>query len=239
MQNYRPDASATGRALRRLIATAAVAACGFGSHAVLAGSYDDALSAANIGDAKELASLIQRGLDPDTVDAQGNTLLILAAREGHTAAVEALAKNRARLDYRNPAGDSALMLAVLRGHEDAARALIKAGAVVAHDGWAPLHYAAFEGRDELIADILAAGADVNAPAPNKATPLMLAARNGHIDVVRRLLALPQTDLNALNDAGLSADAWALQNNNTDIAELIQAERKRRGIRPPAMKITIE
>jgi ankyrin repeat protein len=239
MQNVRPEASLTGRALRRLIATAAVAACGFGAHAVFAGSHDDALSAASMGDEKELASLIQRGLDPDTVDAQGNTLLILAAREGHTAAVEALVSRRARLDYRNPAGDSALMLAVLRGHEDTARALLKAGAAVAHDGWAPLHYAAFEGRDRLIEPILAAGADVNIPAPNKATALMLAARNGHIKVVRRLLALPQTDLNALNDAGLSADAWALQNNNTDIAELIEAERKRRGLRPPAMTITIE
>ena len=58
-------------------------------------------------------------------------------------------------------------------------------------------------------------------------------------LVRRLLARPQTDLNALNDAGLSAGAWALQNNNPDIAELIEAERKRHGIRPPAMKITIE
>lgn len=236
LPDSRPPTSAT---LRRLALAAAFVASAVAAQGALAATLDDALSAASMGDTKELVSLIQRGLDPDTVDAQGNTLLILAAREGHTAAVEALAKNRARLDYRNPAGDSALMLAVLRGHEDAARALIKAGATVAHDGWAPLHYAAFEGRDKLIDELLAAGADVNAPAPNKATPLMLAARNGNIEVVRRLLARPQTDLNALNDAGLSADAWALQNNNTDIAELIEAERKRRGIRPPAMKITIE
>ena len=51
--------------------------------------------------------------------------------------------------------------------------------------------------------------------------------------------MPQTDLNALNDVGLSADAWALQGKNTEIAELIQAERKRRGLRPPAIKRTIE
>ena len=87
--------------------------------------------------------------------------------------------------------------------------------------------------------LFAAGADVNALAPNKATALMLAARNGHIGVVRRLLALPQIDLNALNDTGLAADAFALQNKNTDIAELIAAERKRRGLRPPAMKVTID
>ena len=131
------------------------------------------------------------------------------------------------------------MLAVLRGHDTVAQALLKAGAAVNHDGWAPLHYAAFEGREGMLDALFAAGADVNALAPNKATALMLAARNGHIGVVRRLLALPQIDLNALNDTGLSADAFALQNKNTDIAELIAAERKRRGLRPPAMKVTID
>ena len=192
-----------------------------------------------MGDAKALASLLQRGIDPDTVDAQGNTLLILAAREGKTAALEALLKYRVRIDYRNPAGDSALMLAVLRGHDDAVGALLKAGAQVNLEGWAPLHYAAFEGRAAMVETLLRAGADVNIKAPNLSTPLMIAARNGHIEVVRRLLAVPETDLNALNDTGLAADVWALQNANTDIAELIQTERKRRGLPAPAMRVTIE
>jgi len=68
---------------------------------------------------------------------------------------------------------------------------------------------------------------------------MLAARNGHIGFVRQLLAIPRTELNVLNEAGLSADAWALQNSNTDIAELIQAERKRRGLPAPAIRVMIE
>ena len=71
-------------------------------------------------------------------------------------------------------------------------------------------------------------------------PSDLAPRNRRSAVLpRKLLALPQIDLNALNDTGLSADAFALQNKNTDIAELIAAERKRRGLRPPAMKVTID
>lgn len=225
--------------LRQLLALGAILACSLLSTASFAGSYDDALDAATMGDAKALASLLQRGVDPDTVDAQGNTLLILAAREGQTAALEALLKYRVRIDYRNPAGDSALMLAVLRGHDDAARALLKAGAQINHEGWAPLHYAAFEGRESMVETLLSAGADVNIKAPNLATPLMIAARNGHIEVVRRLLAVPATDLNALNDAGLAADVWALQNANTDIAALIQAERKRRGLPAPAIRVTIE
>ena len=224
---------------RKLLAATVLAASTLFSCATIAGSYDDALDSARLGDTGQLTGLLAQGVDPNTVDAQGNSLLILAAREGQLDTVEALLKYRPKLDFRNLAGDSALMLAVLRGHDAVAQALLKAGAAVNHDGWAPLHYAAFEGREGMLDALFAAGADVNALAPNKATALMLAARNGHIGVVRRLLALPQIDLNALNDTGLSADAFALQNKNTDIAELIAAERKRRGLRPPAMKVTID
>lgn len=224
---------------RKLLAATVLAASTLFSCATIAGSYEDALGAASLGDTSQLTGLLDRGIDPNTVDAQGNSLLILAAREGQFDTVAALLKYRPKLDYRNLAGDTALMLAVLRGHDAVAQRLIEAGAQVNHEGWAPVHYAAFEGREAILDRLLAAGADVNAPAPNKATALMLAARNGHIGVVRRLLALPQTNLNALSDTGLSADAFALQNKNTDIVELIAAERKRRGLRPPAMKVTID
>lgn len=238
--DHRPTHCSSPHAgVRKLLAASAFALLGLTSSMSLAGSYDDALNAATLGDPNTLVQLLNRGIDPDTVDAQGNTLLILAAREGQTAVVEALLKYRVRINQRNPMGDSALMLAVLRGHDDVARALIKGGAAVNHEGWAPLHYAAFEGREAILDTLFAAGADVNAKAPNLATPLMLAARNGHIGVVRRLLTFAETDLNALNDAGLSADAWAQQNGNTHVAELIQAERKRRGLPAPAMRITIE
>lgn len=194
---------------------------------VRAGSYEDALSSARLGDTAQLVELLQRGIEVDTVDEQGNTLLILAAREGQLATVKALVERRARLDQRNRAGDSALMLAVLNDHREVADLLLGAGAAVNHDGWAPLHYAAFNGRIELFDRLLAAGADPNALVPNKSNALMLAARNGHIEIVRRLLKLP-VDLDQRNDAGFTAESWALANNNTDIAELLRAERARRG-----------
>ncbi len=224
---------------RTLLAATVLAASSLFSCATIAGSYEDSLSAASLGDARQLTGLLDRGIDPNTVDAQGNSLLILAAREGQLDTVEALLKYRVRIDDRNLAGDSALMLAVLRGHDAVVQTLLKGGARVNHEGWAPVHYAAFEGRETALDALLAAGADVNALAPNKATALMLAARNGHAGLVRRLLAVAQTDLNALSDTGLSADAFALQNKNSEIAELIAAERKRRGLRPPALKVTID
>ncbi len=214
------------RALLLALATVSLSLC-IGIGPALAGSYEDSLEAARLGDAAALVELLDRGVDPDTVDANGNTLLILAAREGKADTVEALLKYRPRLAYRNLTGDSALMLAALRGHGAVVDALLKAGAPVDHDGWAPLHYAAYEGHIAVLDKLLAAGAPPDALAPNKSSALMLAARNGHIDVVRRLLTLP-VDLEQKNDSGFSAESWALEGGNTDIAELIRAERGRRG-----------
>ncbi|ANQ84766.1 ankyrin repeat domain-containing protein [Azoarcus olearius] len=222
---------------RRFILVAALGACLCWGPA-RAGSYDDALSSARLGDTAQLQRLLERGIDPNTVDEQGNTLLILAAREGNADTVEALLRHRVALGQRNLAGDSALMLAVLRGYDRVAEMLIAAGAPVSHDGWSPLHYAAFEGRLEIAQRLLAAGAEVDAPAPNKSTPLMLAARNGHIEVVRLLLRAGAS-VDARNDAGQTADSWAMANGNTDIAALIRQERVRRGGEVPTLRIEIQ
>ena len=197
------------------------------SSAALANSYEDSLSSARAGDTAQLVQLLNRGVDPNTVDDQGNTLLMLAAREGDAETVEAILKFRPKVAQRNAAGDSALMLATLKGHGDIVDRLLEAGAPVNHDGWTPLMYAAFEGHLDIVERLLARGADVNALAPNKSNALMVAARNGHLDVVRRLL---KTDVNLeqKNDGGLTADSWAESNANTDIAALIRNERKRRG-----------
>ncbi|MBY0269269.1 MAG: ankyrin repeat domain-containing protein [Burkholderiales bacterium] len=48
----------------------------------LAGAYEDMLQAIHLGDEKTMIQLLQRGMDVDTVNPRGETLLMLAAREG-------------------------------------------------------------------------------------------------------------------------------------------------------------
>lgn len=214
------------RPLLTMTATLCLAA----SSPAYAGSYEDTINAAENGDTATLVGLLKRGIDPDTVDADGNTLLIIAVRAGHVDMAETLLGYRPKLGYRNRAGDSALMQAVLHGNEQLVELLLVNGVPVNHDGWTPLHYAALEGRLGILDRLLAAGADVNALTPNKSNALMLAARNGHIDIVRRLLETP-VSLNQKNDKGVTADKWAESNGNTEIAKLIRETRTARARRP--------
>lgn len=216
--------------LRVSIGTKTVVALVAALHFVVpahADSLDDLFNAAKMGDAKEVVQLVARGMDPNSSDPNGNTLLILAAREEQPRVVAELVKQRGiKLDARNAAGDSALMLASLRGNTEIVRQLVAAGASFDHAGWNPLLYAAFEGRLEVVEFLLEKGATPNALAPNGSTPLMYAARNGHEDVVIRLMKAG-ADLDLKNDQNETAESWAKRYNNTDIAELIQTERKAR------------
>ena len=62
--------------------------------------------------------LLARGMDPDSVDAKGDTLLCIAARNGSARTVEALLAAKANPNRANRFGDTPLMLAALNGDLD-------------------------------------------------------------------------------------------------------------------------
>ncbi|MDR0634277.1 MAG: ankyrin repeat domain-containing protein, partial [Azoarcus sp.] len=173
----------------RMLAAALAALALLASAPALADNDEKARTAARRGDTGTLVRLIEsRAASADVADGNGNSLLILAAREGNAETVAALLRFGPKLDLRNHKGDSALMLAALHGDEKVLDLLLAKGAKVdgSGSGWTALHYAALEGKLAVVEKLLAAGADVNALTPNLSDALMLAGRNGHIDVVRRL-----------------------------------------------------
>ena len=65
------------------------------------------------------------------------------------------------------------------------------------------------------------GANVNAQTDNGATVLMVAAKGGHLETVQLLLQW-HADPKVKNQAGGTANKWALENGNTDIVGLLKA-----------------
>lgn len=76
----------------------------------------------------ELASYVAAGVPVDLTDAQGNTLLMLAAYHGHRDTVAMLAGRGADVDRLNDRGQSPLAGAVFKGEDEVVGALLDAGA---------------------------------------------------------------------------------------------------------------
>ena len=137
----------------------------------------------------DTAFYLDRGMEADTTDVRGNTLLMVASRLGYADMVSMLLERKASVTRQTPAGDTALLMASLGGHLEVVKLLVEAGAPVqTASGWQPLHYAAFCGANDVVSFLLDRGADKEARAPNNLfTPLMLAVREGHGDTAKLLI----------------------------------------------------
>ncbi|MEF8755522.1 MAG: ankyrin repeat domain-containing protein [Accumulibacter sp.] len=196
-----------------------------------AGAYEDMEEALISGNTAWAIQLINRGMDVNSVDAAGNTLLMQCVQRENLDFLDYLVKRRARLNTRNRNGETALSLAAYKGLLPFVKRLVEAGADVNLYGWSPLVYAAFSGRTAVAEYLLSKGAEVNATTPNGSTALLFAARFGHIEIVELLLQ-NKADPNMANDRGATAIDWALKSDNTDIADLLRKAGGRAGT-PPA------
>jgi ankyrin repeat protein len=161
--------------------------------------------------------LLAAGANPNAVPSTGESPLMTAARTGNAAAVKALIAHRAQVNAKEPTrGQTALMWAVAHRHPEVVRALIEGGAdvharsntsprayqtgsrYVAYDdvrfvvtveegGYTPLLFASRSGDAVSAALLVAAGANVNDPAPSGTTPLVVAAHSGHGELAALLL----------------------------------------------------
>lgn len=205
------------KCLPRLLLALTLAA---GSAGVSAGVYDDLIAAVNRDDTETVLDFINRGMDVNTVDLTGNTLLHVAARNGNLKLLEGLLKNKANPNARNHVGDSPLMLAAFNGKLEGVDALLKGGAKLNHAGWTALHYAVFAEQAEMVKHLLGKGAQVNARAPNEQTALMLAAKNGN-PAIARMLLMAKADVSLQDQHGESALTLARKGNNTDLAQMLE------------------
>eukprot|EP00966_Prymnesium_polylepis_P097512 2258976-Prymnesium_polylepis.2 len=137
--------------------------------------------AARHGNAPALKVLFERGV-VDAVDAGEYPALVMAARNGHAAAVALLLKHGAAIDASNKQGTTALILAAWQGHTAVVSLLLKNKAspkLEDANGWTALNLAAHGGRAAEVALLLEKGASVDARCTNGKTALLEAVEEGH------------------------------------------------------------
>ncbi|GAP34711.1 ankyrin repeat domain-containing protein [Piscinibacter sakaiensis] len=173
-----------------------------------ADGVEDLLVAINRDDRGGVRRLLERGVDPNALDAKGRNGLSFALLNDSLAAAEVLlADPKVDVNRLNAAGESPLMIAALRGNLDWCKRLVARGAKVNHDGWSALHYAASGPNAAIVDWLIGLGANVEGRSPNGTTPLMMAARYGPEDAVDRLLAA-RAEIRATNEQDLNAVDFA-------------------------------
>jgi ankyrin repeat protein len=174
---------------RSILAAMLVAA--FPGTAVLAATAEQTASffrAVQIDDPGTVKSLLAAGVNPNMQNpVGGEPALVIAAREGSMRVLRALLDSPGiQVDATAMNGNTALMMAAFKRNRAAAEALLARGAAVNRPGWTPLHYAAASGDEDIARLLIKRGAKIDAvspPASGAYTALMLAAREGHPDMV--------------------------------------------------------
>ncbi len=190
-----------------------------------ANSFDDFFKAISIGDVKGVTQLLNRGMDPNLVNENGQTALTLSVLQGQTQVALTLIKAKGiDVDERNSHEETPLMLAALNGDVKVIQALISADAELNKTGWTPLHYAASKGQLKAIEILLENSAYIDAESPNQTTPLMMAAGYGTPDSVK-LLIEAGADPRLLNEKGLNAKDFADHAKELTSAEYLDVAMK--------------
>ena len=203
-----------------------------------AGAFNQFFHAAKNNDESAIVGLTLRGFDLNIVDERGETALLIAVRSGSDKVVEFLLKQPSvKVEARNRNGESPLMLAALLGRLDIATKLIQRKAEVNKTRWTPLHYAcsnAEPSSEAMVRLLLEHHAYIDAESPNRSTPLMMAARYGHADLVPLLLA-EGADPTLRNEKGMTAIDFARQTGRDDQASLIAAAIRMRNAKGPSKR----
>jgi ankyrin repeat protein len=174
--------------------------------------YTPLSEAAKQGDARMVRMLLDAGSGAEGANLDGQTALMLAIKNGDLAVFQMLIDAGAKVNVVEKVQEQTPLMwaaAATRNAAEMVRVLIAKGATVnararfndwpsqitsepraqyhAYGGLTPLLYAARGGCLACVEALFNAGADVNLPTPEGATPMMIALDNTNNDVAKFLL----------------------------------------------------
>ena len=156
----------------------------------LPGQSRTLLDVVKAGDAAAARTLLARGGDPNSGDADGSTVLHFAVENDETELIQALLAAGARARVAN------------------------------RHGITPLHLAATNGNLTIVQRLIAAGADVNGVTPGGETALMMASRTGDPETIKALLTHGAMVDAKEGWRGQTALMWAATENNAAAIRLL-------------------
>lgn len=147
-------------------------------NALTSAQLSEIRQAVRAGQASVVADLVKEGASPNFRMENGDTGFTYALRADTPEVAEVLLKSgKLALNDTNRFGETPLMMAVFKGNDALFEALLKAGAdPKAGANWTALHYAATEGRTEMVEKLLELGVSPNVQTSSGVTPLIMAAR---------------------------------------------------------------
>ena len=160
----------------------------------------------------------------NSIDANGYTAIMWAARRGDFDALEVLVKARAHINSQDKRTVSALQLAAKHSDLQSVKLLLEAGANSNHvdaEGYTALH-SAVQHKDDLgitVECLVKAGMNPNVTDRYGASPLHTAALHNNVEVARTLLTCG-TNINMLDDDGDSALLQSVFNNSDEVTQLL-------------------
>ena len=156
----------------------------------LPGQSRTLLDVVKAGDTAAARTLLARGGDPNSADADGSTVLHFAVENDETELIQALLAAGARARVAN------------------------------RHGITPLHLAATNGNATIVQRLIAAGADVNGVTPGGETALMMASRTGDPETIKALLTHGAMVDAKEGWRGQTALMWAATENNAAAIRLL-------------------
>jgi ankyrin repeat protein len=173
-------------------------------------------------------AVLAQGARTDLIDANGNSLLMLAAKRHHVTALAALLAVGLDVNARNGAGDTPLAIAA--GKSEYELVVVGIGLALGQDRTSLMKLifrpaqkstesAATARRLEAARLLLAAKADPNAANAGGDTPLMEATRSGDAELVALLIGAGAR-VNASNTAGSAPLLHAAQFGLQEIATIL-------------------
>jgi ankyrin repeat protein len=179
--------------------------------------------AAERGRVEVISRLLAASANVNHFNSLGQSVLTVACSFGHAAAVSLLLQHKADGTLHHPdiratkRGIDTPLIAACRANDlEVVNLLLAAGVSANHrpplndacanlDPWSPLIEAAGNGRDAIVAALLAAKADPNLNLKGNAGPLYFSACNGHMQSTQMLV-----------DAGADIDAGDLSNGRNGL-----------------------